>query len=146
MAKQKDRLPQFTPLLHRTLDSPAWLALSPYAKALYPALKRRTGAHGAKNGRASMSVREAAEYLGCNKNTAGKAFADLQAKGFAIPRTIGTLGTAGMGNATEWRLPELGTPENLTPTREFEEWQPGHDLPVRRGKTSKSAAKKRNPV
>jgi hypothetical protein len=32
---------QFVPLLHATLDSPAWKAMSPGARILYLALKRR---------------------------------------------------------------------------------------------------------
>lgn len=130
MARSKGKLPQFVPLLHWTSDSPAWLALSALAKALYPALKRRTGAHAAKNGKASMSVREAASYLRTGNRQAQAAFWELQAKGFIIPKQIGALGAHGEGRATEWRLTELGTPENPTPSREFESWTPGNDFPI----------------
>ncbi len=132
--KRNERLSSFTPMLFRTMDTPAWLALSVYAKALYPALKRRAGTHGAKNGQFSMSVREAAEYLGCDKNRAGRAFHELQAKGFIVPKQVGALGAMGVGNASVWRLTEVGTPDHRTPTAEFLQWQPGQDYPVKMGK------------
>lgn len=142
--RRREKLPQFVPMLHRTMDSPAWLALSHYAKALYPALKRRASAGGSKNGNFSMSVREAAEYIGCDKNTASKALDDLQAKGFLVPRKIGSIGANGMGNATIWRMTELGTPDSHSPSAEFLVWTPGNDFPVKKGK--RPAPKKQKPV
>lgn len=133
--KRNEKLSSFVPMLFRTMDSPAWLALSIHAKALYPALKRRAGPHGQKNGHFSMSVREAAEYLGTGKNKAQEVFHELQAKGFAVPRQIGALGSSGEGRATVWRLTEIGTPENRTATQEFMRWAEGADFPVKKGKT-----------
>lgn len=124
------------PLLFRTLDCPAWMALSVHAKALYPILKRRAGAHGQKNGHFSMSVREAAEYLGTGKNKAQEVFHELQAKGFIIPCQIGALGSNGEGRATVWRITEMGTPENRTATQEFMRWAEAADFPVRKGKAA----------
>lgn len=132
--KRNERLSSFTPMLFRTMDTPAWLALSVYAKALYPAMKRRAGVNGSKNGQFSLSVREAAEYLGCNKNTATKALHELQAKGFAVPNQIGALGANGLGNASVWRVTDVGTPDRHAATCEFLQWQPGQDYPVKRGK------------
>ena len=131
--KRNEKLSSFVPVLFRTLDSPAWLALSVHAKALYPALKRRAGPHGSKNGHFSMSIREAAEYLGTGKNKAQATFYELQARGFLGPRQIGALGAAGEGRATVWRLTEVGTPESRTATCEFLRWQPGQDFPVKKG-------------
>jgi DNA-binding transcriptional MocR family regulator len=121
-------------MLHQTMDSPAWLALSPWAKALYPLLKRRAGYGGNSNGRVHLSVREAATYLNAHRNTAAKAFHELQARGFIVPRRIGTLGTTGAGVSTAWRLTELGTSENPRPTKEYLRWQPGADFIVQKGK------------
>lgn len=132
--KRNEKLSSFVPMLFRTMDAPAWLALSVYAKALYPALRRRAGPYGSKNGRFSMSVREAAEYLGCDKNRAARAFHELQAKGFIIPKQVGALGANGYGNASVWRVTEVGTTESRTATAEFMKWQPGQDFPVKRGK------------
>lgn len=149
--KRNEKLASFVPVLFRTLDSPAWLALSVHAKALYPALKRRAGAYGVKNGHFSMSVREAAEYLGTGKNKAQETFHELQAKGFLVPQAIGALGAQGEGRATVWRLTEIGTPENRTATAEFMQWHPGQDFPIRKGpkpgpRVIDSRVKKQKPV
>lgn len=144
--KRREKLPQFVPMLHRTMDCPAWLTLSPAAKALYPALKRRAGAGGIKNGRLSMSVREAADYLGVGKNTAQKVLHELQAHGFAFPRVIGALGSSGEGRATEWRLTEMGTPESHMPTAEFLNWTPGNDYPIQKGNRPSRRPQKQKPV
>lgn len=132
--KRNEKLSSFVPMLFRTTRSPAWLALTVYAKALYPMLKERAGVHGSKNGQFSLSVREAAEYLRCNKNTATKALHELQAKGFAVPKQIGALGANGLGNASVWRITDVGTPDRQTATCEFLQWQQGQDCPIQRGK------------
>lgn len=134
MGKQKDKLPQFTPLLHQTTDCEAWLALTAYAKALYPFLKRRAGYGGKSNGAVTCSVREAAAYLGTHKDTATKALQELQRKGFIVAVRIGCLGVNGEGKATTWRLTELGTPANPRPTKEFLAWSPDSEFPVAEGR------------
>lgn len=135
--KKNERLSSFVPMLFRTMDSAAWRALTVYAKALYPELKKRGGAHGYKNGLFSMSVREAAEYLGTGKNRAQATFHELQAHGFLVPQQIGTLGSNGEGRATVWRITEVPTPDHKPATSDFLQWQPGRDLPVKKGKAPK---------
>lgn len=132
--KRNEKLSAFVPLLFRTMDAPAWLALSVYGKGLFPLMKRRAGPHGSQNGRFSLSVREAAQYLGCSKDTATRALHELQAKGFAVPVRVGTLGALGQGNATVWRITDTPTPDRRPATCEFLLWQPGQDYPVQRGK------------
>lgn len=117
--KRCGTLPQFTPMLHSTMDSLAWLALSPAAKALYPAMKRRIGPDIGRNGRLAFSVREAAAYLQCSKDAAAGALRDLQKRGFLVATTVGTLGVVGCGKASEFRLTELGTAADPRPTAEF---------------------------
>lgn len=135
MGKRKgDKLPQFTPILHGTMDCEAWLALTPYSKALYPFLKRRAGYSGNSNGSVSCSVREAAAYLGTHRDTAAKALQDLQRKGFLVAVRIGRLGVNGEGKATTWRLTEMGTPADPRPTKEFLCWSTGNDFPVAEAK------------
>ncbi len=142
--KKNEKLPGFTPLIHYTMQTPAWKALSVYAKALYPELKRRAGIHGAKNGAFFMAVREVAEYLGCDKNTASKALHDLQRKGFLVPVQIGHLGIEGVGKATIWRLTELGVVgKSQPPTKEYMRWNPAAEFPVQMGKRP---AQKQDPV
>lgn len=125
---------QFVPLLHSTMDTPAWRALTPYAMALYPYLKRLAGHSGGRNGTVACAVREAADYLGVSKTAAGDALHDLQAKGFLVVSTIGTLGVSGHGKASTFRLTEIGTPVEPRPTKEFLEWKPGSDFPVKKGR------------
>ena len=69
--------------IRSTMEEPAWKALPSRAQALYPWLKLQwKGPRHNNNGRVMLSVRCAAQRLGCNKDTAAKAFHDLQAKGF----------------------------------------------------------------
>ncbi|WP_277019457.1 hypothetical protein [Paracoccus hibiscisoli] len=131
MAKKKpEKLSQFVPLLHQTMDCAAWWALTPFAKALYPYVRRRVSFGGENNGKISCSVREAAAYLGTSIATAAKALRELQAKGFIVAVTIGRLGVSGEGKATTWRLTEMGTPANRMPTKEYLSWSAGNDYPV----------------
>ena len=133
-SKKNERLRAFVPLFHHIMRTPAWIALSVYSKALYPEVKRRAGVMGSKNGAFSLSVREASEYLGCDKNTASKAFDDLQAKGFVVPVQIGYLGVEGVGKATIWRVTELGIPGKSPPSNDFNRWKPDEQHPVQKGK------------
>lgn len=125
------------------MDSVAWLALSPTAKALYPILKRLAGHYGQKNGAFFLSARKAAEYLGVTKDTASRAFQDLQAKGFLVAVSVGSLGVDGEGKATTWLLTEVGSAANPIPTKKLKDWKPGEDFAVARGKRP---IRKQNPV
>lgn len=134
-----ERLPQFVPMLIYVLDSPAFMALSPLAQALYLRLKRRCGIRGARNGEVFYSVREAGEDLNVNKNTIAKAFHDLQGKGFLVPVQIGHLGMTGEGRATIWTMTEH------TVDRLFLKWTPGADFPVIKGKVNRPENQKPVP-
>ncbi|WP_192931301.1 helix-turn-helix domain-containing protein [Gemmobacter serpentinus] len=124
----------FVPLLLKTMESPAWLSLTTKAKALYPLLVGRSGKHREKNGAFFLSVREAAEYLNLDKNTAGKAMQELQAKGFLIAEKVGVLGVEGVGRATVWRLTEFASGKGKPATREFDRWSEGNDFLVQMGR------------
>lgn len=141
-AKDRPQLEQFVMLIYNTMDTPAWRSLSTAAKALYPMLKRQAGAR--RNGQCFLSVRDAADYLGVNKDTASKALWELQARGFLVPTQIGSLGISGEGRATTWRLTELGTVAEPRPSKEYLQWQPGSDFLVHKGKAG--GWKKQNPV
>jgi hypothetical protein len=101
MAKDKkggEKLLQFVPLLHQTLDCPAWCALGPHARLLYIALKRR--ARPETNGKVFLSTRKAADEIGAHRNTTLTAYRELQAKGFLVVGVLGHLGRDGMAKAT----------------------------------------------
>src|SRR5438105_266912 len=63
--------PRFVQLFWGVLDSSAYLSLPPMARAALVEVCRRYD--GSNNGRIILSVREAAERLNCNKDTAGIA-------------------------------------------------------------------------
>jgi hypothetical protein len=66
-------------LPHFMLKSPAWLTMSPNAKALLIEVWRRH--NGVNNGEISYSVREAAA-IGLGRSAAARAFCELVGRGF----------------------------------------------------------------
>lgn len=133
-------------MLLGVMQSDAWRALSYTAQALYPWLKFEW--HGPKvnnNGKLRLSVRQAAEYLGCNPNTAMRGFHDLQAKGFIIQTEGACLGTEGMGKSPSYELTEIPLPGQKGPGKQwFMNWSEGHDFPVKKGAPNNSTGGKRS--
>jgi hypothetical protein len=70
---------RFVALPHFMLGSPAWLTMSPNAKALLIDVWRRH--NGVNNGEISYSVREAAA-IGLGRSAAARAFRELVGRGF----------------------------------------------------------------
>ena len=128
---------KFAKLFLVTMQSPAWQALSPYAQRLYPwLLLEWNGPRANNNGRISFSTRQAAAALGCNRETARKAFLNLQAKGFLVVTRCATLGTVGEACGHRYEITELGTPANPVPRKLFRDWKPGCDFPVTKAKSN----------
>ena len=120
-----------------TMQSPAWQALSPYAQRLYPwLLLEFNGPHHNNNGRISYSVRQAARALGCNTETARRAFLNLQAKGFLVVTRCAGPGAAGKVRSHEYQITELGTAAKPVPRKLYRDWKPGCDFPVVRAKAN----------
>lgn len=93
------------------MDNDAWRALSPYAQALYPWLRLEwKGEKANNNGKLRLSVRQAAEAMGVANNTAGKAFHDLQAKGFIVVTEYARLGVGGDAQSPAYELTEIALP------------------------------------
>jgi hypothetical protein len=92
---------RFVQLFWYVLDSPAYQSLSSKARALLIEICRRYD--GANNGRLILSVREAAERLGCHTGTAVSAFRELVARGFVEVAKRGAFSLK-YRHATEWRL------------------------------------------
>src|SRR5262245_20788166 len=109
MGKKQDkgRLPPFVPLLRDTMKTPAWLAMSLGARALYIALK----GHVPKDHNiAFLSYRNAQDEIGCGSNRAIQEwFEELVHYGFIVLHKHGCLGVDGEGKAPHYRLTELGT-------------------------------------
>ena len=116
-----NRLSQFVPLLHSTLDTPAWRALSHGARSLYVAVKRPYSVNTHNNGRLFLSQRKAAKQLGSHHNEVARWFRELEHYGFVVKTSPGCLGVDGKGKAPHWRLTELGY-MNDPPTKDFERW------------------------
>ncbi len=102
------------------LDCAAYRHLSCYGRALLVELIYRH--NGENNGSIGMSVREAADRLGVALNTALKALAELQDKGFIRTAKAGSF-THKRRHATEWTL-TMFTVGDTKPTKDFMDWKP----------------------
>src|SRR3954471_12151759 len=92
---------QFVPLLHATLDCPAWRSTSHGATALYIALKRRVPRG---RNRTFISYRDASKELGNGSHKIREWFAELQHYGFIKLHSAGRLGVDGKGQSPHWQL------------------------------------------
>ena len=108
---------QFTPILHETMDCPAWKQLSHPAKWLYVLLKRR---HMSGRNTAWLSFRDAGKELRASNRKIASLFDELVHYGFIIKVRHGLLGVEGKGLATVWRLTELGTTRKQSANDLFE--------------------------
>lgn len=124
-----------TQILRATLETPAWRALSPSAQAAYPWLRMEwKGPKANRNGKLRLSLSQLAERMGVNIKTAGRAFHDLQAKGFLVVTEGAHLGSEGSGTAPAYELTEIALPgvKPVVGRKLFNEWRPGNDFPVYR--------------
>jgi hypothetical protein len=131
--RNENKAEHFTKLFRGTLISPAWRALPVAAKALYPCiLLEWRGPRANNNGKIRLALRQAADMLGVQPNTAGRAFHALQEKGFIVVTSPARLGLGGEAKGTEYELTELAMPgsDKSVGRKLFLEWQPGHDFPV----------------
>jgi hypothetical protein len=100
----------------------AWQSLTPKARVVLVEIAARY--FGTNNGRIALSVRDAAEACNINKDTAGKAFQELIAKGFLVCKTPGGF-TLKMRHATEWLWTEHRDDVSLAlPLKTFVHWRP----------------------
>ena len=113
-------VPRFVKLEHWFLGTPAWQSLQPAPRVLYVALAQRY--NGSNNGEISMSVREAARLLHIAKDTATKAFRELEYKGFIKCRKCGSFNYK-LRHASIWILTEHPLPGDFA-TKEFASWRP----------------------
>jgi hypothetical protein len=128
MAKKRKKLcafgmsrgDRFVMLQHWLLRSAAWQSLSPVARCLL--IEVWQCHNGQNNGRISFSVREAAKRLRISKDTAAKAFGELETKGFLKARQRGSF-TYKQRHATEWILTAECLNDEL-PSKDFMRWSP----------------------
>ena len=111
---------RFVKLEHWMLKTLAWQSLPPAGRALYVELAQRY--NGSNNGEISMSVREAAKLLHIAKETATKAFRELEHKGFIKCRKCGSFNYK-LRHASTWILTEHAFNDELS-SKEFASWRP----------------------
>lgn len=137
-------------VLHLSMmETAAWLALSCYAKALYPLLLMEwKGPNANNNGKIQLSVRQAAEKLGIGINTAARAFHELQAHGFIVVKQSAALGVKGFATAPEYEITEMAMPGHHEGRKLFKDWKAGCDYPVQKAAVHnlRGTTKKQNPV
>lgn len=107
------------------LDSEAWKALKPIARAVYIALKRRFRNRGkgkSNNGYISMSRREASQETGFSESAMRNAFPDLIEKGFIKIKRESAFNMKD-ARAREYALTEFSVGDKL-PTKDFLRWPP----------------------
>lgn len=110
---------RFVKIDHWVMATMAWLSLSAAARALYVELLRRYNGHN--NGQISLSVREAARLLHIAKDTASKAFKELEEKGFVKRNVCGSFNWK-RRHATTWILTEYEFDDEPA-TKEFARWR-----------------------
>lgn len=148
--KNEARSEHFASMTRRMMETPAWRALSTTAQALYPWLKLEW--HGPKfnnNGKIRLSVRQAEARIGVSRNTAARAFLDLQAKGFIVVTERAHLGLSGKGTGHAFELTEIPLPasQSREGRRPYLEWKEGHDFEVIKAQVhnSRVVPKKQDP-
>ena len=120
-------------VLFEPCRTPAWRALSPTAQALYLWLKLEwRGPDANNNGKIRLSVRQAAERIGVDRNTAARAFHELQAKGFVVVKEHARLGIGGSAKSPLYELTELAVlgSSQRGGQQLYKKWQKGADFPV----------------
>lgn len=120
-AKGRSKTDRFVMLEHWVLGSEAWKSLTPQAVSILINLMRRY--NGRNNGEISLSVREAATAVNINKDTAGRAFRELEEKGLIRRVTPGGFDYK-LRHATEWELTMWPRRDGEVAAKDFMRWQP----------------------
>ena len=132
--KTKGNAPRYVAIYHWELDLPAWHHLSVYGRALVIEF-RRLYAPG-NNGKISMSVRQAARALNCNKDTAAKTLRELEDKGWTRQTQKGSFkwktqpAARKVRPATTWRITNqpIGLGVDTPATKEYARWKPTSEI------------------
>lgn len=113
---------RFIKLDHWLLNSAAYLSLSPAARAVHVEIIRLY--NGKNNGRLALSVRIAASRSRIARNTAARAFTELQDRGFVECVTPGSFSLKSR-HAAEWRLTHLKCDASgKLASKPFMRWKP----------------------
>ncbi len=119
-SKGRSKGGHFVMLSHFLLNSPAYLSLTPAARAVYVEIARLF--NGRNNGYLALSVRDAAERCRINKDTAAKALVSLQEAGFIECAAQGAFSYK-VRHASEWRLTTVRCDKTgALPSKAFMRW------------------------
>ena len=137
--------------MHRlNMRTPAWRALSVHAQILLVWIKLEwKGPNANNNGRIYMSVRQAADLIGCSRETAARALKDLQRKGWLVVTQKASLGVEGAARGNQYELTEIALPGvAMRPRNLFREWHPEREFPVADIRTNNPTGRngKKKPV
>jgi DNA-binding HxlR family transcriptional regulator len=115
---RNNRGERYVRLEHWLLNTSAWKALTPQARAVYVELEQRF--NGSNNGEISFSVREASAAVNIAKDTASKVFHELEEKGFIRRHVCGSFDWK-IRHATTWVLTKHQMGDQPA-TKEFARW------------------------
>jgi hypothetical protein len=155
--KNEQRTDHYTVMVRNLMQTAGWRALGPTAQALYPWIRLEWhGPRANNNGKLRLSVRQAAERMGCGKNAAAQAFMALQEKGFLVVTEAARLGIEGGAKSPAYELTEISLPNQPSGRKLYQSWREGGDFPViktltknpsgRNGKTKPCHQNEDNPV
>lgn len=117
---------QYVRLMHFMMNSPAWMSLSVYERALYVELAKIY--NGTNNGYLGLGVRRAAELCNMSVNKAAACFKVLEARGF-IETAEPSAFSRKDRTATEWRLTQWSCDRTKQPgSRAFLKWRPDAEV------------------
>lgn len=124
--RSRRQLSSFVALERYILNSPAWKSLSPPARCAYIEICNLY--NGSNNGRIGLSARTLSELLPLSRATAGRAFRELENRGFIeAVRQGGFNVKTGTRRSTEWRLTTQHCDvTGERPTKTFMRWQGGN--------------------
>jgi hypothetical protein len=112
----------FVGITSTVLDSLAWKAMSPYARVVYLAIKRKYNHVTNNNGHLYLPSRAGAKETGLSEKTVLKCIHENIHYGFVVVTRGASLGVNGHGRPTKLRLTEVGTRADKKPTRDFLKW------------------------
>lgn len=123
-------LSKYASIMLYVVDTDAWRALGTASHSLFILLCLEwNGPNYNNNGKITLSVRQAAERMGVSRDTAAKAFRELQAKGFIVVTKGGSLGVTGHAKCPEYEITSIAMPHKEK-TNHFLNWTRGHDFDV----------------
>jgi hypothetical protein len=120
----------FVMLENWLMDSLAWKDLTPNAKVVYLALKRRF--NGSNNGTIALGARAAGEALNKTHHSGNRALRELLSHGFLVVTAQSNFNRK-TKEATEYRLTELADDRpghSRAATKDFMSWEPEKEIAV----------------